>query len=307
MKPVPTIPRATRVRADHSAAPLARSRFLHSDRYRVEREWKRYEGTPQRELFRSLRERFLVRNVGRSKWAVDIGSGPGRFTRWLGREGTRAIALDFSLGSLAYLTEKWPRGADAPPPPDRVRADGARPPFLPESFGTVAVLGNSLGFAGASSDSVLASAGALVAPGGRLLLEVAPGPGERSNYLARLPAKAVSRLLRAPVRAVLPRVLREGFRAEAVRKAVPGPFRRIAADQLGDRLGSQGWRVLETVAVAPTLGPDAERIASTRADPRAWDHLLELEEEVGRDPRRWTLAASVLLAVERRLSDHTIN
>lgn len=303
----PAISRATRAGATSSAGSTARSRFLHSDRYRVEREWKRYEGTPQRELFRSLRERFLVRNVRPGRWAIDIGSGPGRFTRWLGLEGTRAVALDLSRGSLEYLAEKWPQGAHAPPLPDRVRADGSRPPFLPGSFGTVALMGNSLGFAGASSDSVLAAAEALVAPGGRLLLEVAPAPGERSSYLARLPSKAVARLLRAPVRAVLPRVLREGFREEAVRKAVPGPFRRIAADRLGERLRVEGWRVLETVAVAPALGPDPGRIASTRADPRAWDHLLELEEEIGRDPPRWASAASVLLAAERRMCDNTIN
>jgi len=297
----------TKAGAIGPSAASARTRFLHSNRYRVEREWKRYEGTPQRELFRSLRERFILRHAGRVAWAIDIGSGPGRFTRWLGPPGTRTVALDFSRVSLAYLTEWWPRGDRAPPAPDRVRADGGRPPFLPRSFGTVAVLGNSLGFAGSSSDSVLAAASELVAPGGRLLLEFAPGPGERSRYLARLPATAVGRLLEAPIRALLPRIQREGFHAEPVRKSLPGPFRRIAAGPMGDRLREGGWQVLETVAVAPALGPDADRIASVQSHPRAWDHLLELEEEIGRDALRWTSAASVLLAAERRACDNTIN
>jgi SAM-dependent methyltransferase len=277
------------------------------DRYRVEREWTRYSGTPQRELFLQLRERFLGRHAGSSTRALDLGSGPGRFSQILAATGARVVALDLSPVALRYLVERWPSGANAPPLPDIVRGDGVRPPFRANIFGLVAVLGNSLGFAGPAADRLLASAQSLVAPGGRLVLEIAPGPGERSRYLHRLPVSSVARLLRAPTGAVAPRILREGFAPEPVRKRQPGEFRRLTVEELKGWFEGREWFWRETMAVAPALGPDAERIAVVRKDEKAWSHLLALEEEIGRPPDRARAAAAVLIAVERRASEDTIN
>ncbi len=181
----------------------------------------------------------------------------------------------------------------------RILADAARPPLPPSAFGAVALLGNTLGFAGPASDRLWQAATALVAPGGRLLVEIAPGPGERSRYLARLPASSVGRLLEAPLRAVLPRVDREGFATEPVRRKEEGEFRRIPAAEVIGRCERAGWVVRETVAVAPALGADPDRIERAQTHPRAWAHLLELEEEIGRRPARWERAAAVLVAAER--------
>lgn len=296
MEPAPS---SRRTPASPVATTRARERFEGSDRYRVGREWQRYEGTAQRDLFRSLREAFLVRHFRPTGWALDLGSGPGRFTPWLTPAGSGTVAMDLSRVALEVLDEKWPRGRTPEAVPDRVRGDGARPPFRPESFGCVAVLGNTLGFAGPESDALLSAAESLIAPGGRLLVEIAPGPGERSSYLARLPPSSVARLLRSPVRAVLPRVEREGFHREPRRRASDRDFRRYAATSLVDRWTGRGWTVLETLAVAPALGPDSLRAAAVRADPKAWAHLLVLEETLGREPHRQTDAAAVLLAAER--------
>ncbi len=289
------------------SAPSARERFLRSDRYRVEREWRRYEGTAQRDLFRELRERFLDRNLTSGAWAVDIGSGPGRFTRRLSSRGARVVALDLSIASLKFLAELWPAGPEAPPRPDRVRGDAAIPPFAPEALNTVLLFGNTLGFAGSAAGSVLRSVEDLVRPAGRLLLEIAPGPGESSQYLTRLPARSVARLLRSPIRAVLPRIDREGFRTMPLRKTHSGAFRRQTVPEVLAPSGTRGWKVLETMAVAPALGPETERLSMIRTDPKAWANLLSIEEEIGRRPDRWRMAASVLLAMERQLSDNTIN
>ncbi len=271
----------------------ARERFLIADRYRVEREWKRYEGTPQRELFLALRLRFLARNFGPGPWALDLGSGPGRFTGALGPPGARRVALDLSAEMLRFV---HPGPDSALRLVERVRADAASPPFRSHAFGTVAVLGNTLGFAAASSDRLLNAAERMVAPSGMLLLEVAPGPGERSRYLKRLPESALPRLLRSPVRAVIPRIAREGFARELARRKHPGDFLRVDPAALVDRFQRRGWLVREVMAVAPSLGPDGARIAAVRADSKGWAHLLELEEELGRDPARLTHAAAVLFA-----------
>jgi Methyltransferase domain len=277
---------------DRPATSSASERFRSLDAYRVRREWERYEGTAQRDLFRTLRARFLARHPGPGGWALDLGSGPLRFTAALGLKDARRVALDLSAAMLRF------RGPSIVPSTDRVRGDAARPPFAKRSATTVAVIGNTLGFAGDSADAVLDQAIGLTAPGGVLLLEIAPGPGERSRYLARLPTSSVARLLRSPVGAVLPRLTREGFEIERVRRAEPGEFRRFAVPEIVRRLAQERWRIREVLVVAPSLGPDATALEAVARDAKAWSHLLELEEEVGRNPARWPAAAAILAAAE---------
>jgi SAM-dependent methyltransferase len=277
----------------------AHRRFLEGDRERALREWQRYEGTAQRDLFRELRERFLGRHAVDGGWSLDVGAGPGRFTGFLGGPGARRVAVDLSLEMLRTGRELSGRApAPAGRPPDRVWADALKPPFLPAGFRTVALLGNTLGFETRSGPELLGATERLVAPGGRLLLEVAPGSGERSRYLTRLPPGAVRRLLAAPVAAVAPRVEREGYVPEPGDDRL-GSFRRWSVEEVVARWERQGWRLLEATAVAPALGPAAERLAEVARSPPAWSRLLELEEALGRSPRRWPAAAAALLAAER--------
>lgn len=273
-----------------------RRRFRDADDYRARREWLRYEGTAQRDLYRELRERFLLRHAVEEGWVLDVGSGPGRFLPFVGRVGARRVALDISRTMLSLLPGTYLSVRGPGPVPDRVVGNGAHPPFERGRWAEVVVLGNTLGFAGAEAGRLLDEAERLVAPGGTLLAEIAPAPGERSSYLARLPPSAVARLLHSPVRAVLGRLDREGFRKEPSRHRTPRTFRRFSAVELHERWQAHGWTVVETVAVAPTLGPDPERIEAVHRNPKSWSRLLELEEEVGRRPERWPLAAAVLVA-----------
>jgi SAM-dependent methyltransferase len=216
------------------------------------------------------------------------------------------VALDISLEMLNLLPGAWAASARPDPPPDRVRGDALHPPFERGRWAEVIVFGNTLGFAGKGADRLFDEAEQLVAPGGTLVIEIAPAPGERSRYLTRLPPSSVARLLRSPTRAVLGRLDREGFRSELSRHANAESFRRFSVRELQDRLSRNGFDMVETVAVAPALGPDAVRIGAVRADPKAWPHLLDLEEEVGRRPERWVEAAAVLLCARRPSSKRMV-
>lgn len=288
--------------APPSPVPSPLGRFRGANPYRARREWLRYEGTGQRDLFRELRTRFLERHSAEDGWVVDVGSGPGRFLPWIGGPAVRRVALDVSREMLRLVPITWQIARQAGPIPELVRGDAVRAPLRDGRWSEVVVLGNTLGFTGARADRFLSSVERLAGPDAILVLETAPGPGERSNYLARLPASSLARLLRAPVRAVLGRLDREGFRAEAPRHPTPRTFRRYSAEETVDRLRSVGWKVEETMAVAPALGADPARAAAVRADPKSWARLLELEEEIGRRPDRWSSAASVLLAARRTSS-----
>lgn len=276
------------------------------DPYRARREWLRYEGTGQRDLFRELRERFLGRHAANDGWVLDLGSGPGRFLPFIGTSSARRLALDISREMLNLVPGVWRSAGRSDDLPDRILADGLHPPLAPGRWAEVALLGNTLGFSGRDAVQLLSAAEELVALGGFLLVEIAPAPGERSRYLTRLPPASVARLLRAPARAVLARLDREGFRPEPPRHATPPTFRRFPAGEFADGLTQRGWELIETVAVAPALGTDPERVAAVRSDPKAWSRLLELEEELGHRPARWVDAAAVLVAARRPSSKRMI-
>jgi SAM-dependent methyltransferase len=285
--------RPATVRPDPASAS---ERFRTLDRYRVEREWKRYEGTPQRDLFRELRNRFLLRHRPSTGWSIDIGSGPGRFAGVLGGTPDRRILLDLSEEMLHAARERAPTTR---PTAALVRGDGSAPPFREGRFSQVVALGNPLGFAGDGSDRLFDSLRALVAPGGTLLLEIVCGPGERSRYLARLPPGAIRRLLAAPVNLVRTRAEREGFRREPSEPRRSSEFRRHDCAEVLELLTSRGFRWTEVLSVAPGLGADAERVAAVRPDPLGWLRLLELEEQIGRAPNRYPAAAALLIAAVR--------
>lgn len=203
------------------------------------------------------------------------------------------MALDLSVEMLRRV-ERQGRT-----PPELVRGDGVSPPFRPGAFGEVVVLGNALGFAGSESDRLLVAAGDLVGPGGSLILEIVAGAGERARYLCRLPASSLGRLFRVPTPALVARVDREGFALDPPRKSDPGTFRRYIPDELKEMMTRRGWWIEETMAVAPALGGDRERLEGVAPDPLAWAHLLELEESVGHREERTRRAAAVLVAVRR--------
>ncbi len=281
--------------------PSHRARFLHLDSYRIDREWKRYEGTPQRELFRELRSRFLDRHRSDGPWVLDLGAGPGRFSSRIGGPASRRVLLDMSRGMLLEAARRLRLSTPSAAAPDLVVGDAARPPFKPGRFDQVVLLGNVIGFAEEESPKVLENGVALVRPGGTIVVETVVGAGERSRYLGRLPPGAVRRLLAAPINAVRPRVEREGFRPEP---AVPreGRFRRMGEEEVQAEFARAGVELLESLSVAPALGADAERVAATRTEPISWLHLLELEEVLGRTPPRRARAAALLLAGRKRAS-----
>lgn len=277
----------------------APERFRSADRYRAEREWARYQGTSQRDLWRELRERFLLRHARASPWVLDLGSGPGRFTPFLGTARSERVALDLSREMLRSAREHWSRAEGPALNVECVRADGLAPPFPEGTFGEVAVLGNTVGFAGSTAQRLLGAASSLVAPGGTLVVEVSPGPGELSRYLRRLPPTTLARLFRSPVRALLSRIAREGFERIPYRRAERAAFRRVSVEELSRWLEKDRWDFKEVVAVAPALGPWAPPIDAIRADAKAWEHLLLVEEELGRRTERWTDASAVLVAAAR--------
>jgi SAM-dependent methyltransferase len=302
--PVRSSPRPGKPDVALSPGRRARERFASADEYRLEREWRRYEGTAQRDLFRVLRQRFLRRHPPTVAGPVlEVGSGPGRFSALVGDAEHARVLFDLSADALARARVRVSRAADRHPArsTSAVVGDAARMPFTSGAFAGVVALGNVVGFGAETSPTIVNELFRCTGPdGGTLLLELAPGAGEVSAYLHRLPPGAVARLLRSPVRAVATRVRREGF-LEIARPAKrhPSGFRRWGAAELDAHLPDRGLAREESVAVAPCLGSDPVRLAAVRQDPVAWANLLALEESIGGDPARQSPASALLVAVRR--------
>ncbi len=273
-------------------------RFRTLDRYRAEREWRRYEGNALRDLFRELRRRFLVRNFVARGWVIDAGCGPGRFTAFDRSEGVRWAAFDVS-SEMLRTARRFGRGHGGSGEVDWIRADARFPPFRTDAASTVIALGNLIGFLEGSGRSALVELARLVEPHGRLLLEIAPGPGTYSVYLHRLPDGVLARRLRGSADYVVERAVREGFVPAPFRRSRPSSFVRYSLDELRAIVEPLGFELLEALSVAPALGRSAERLERLRNDDAVWNRLVSVEEVLGREPGTWPNAAAVLAAFER--------
>ncbi len=249
-----------------------------------------------RDLFRELRVRFILRHAATSGRVLDVGAGPGRFSPFLGGKSTHPVLLDLSVEMLRRARQDL--STEVLEGREFVRGDASSPPFTERSFSLVAALGNLVGHMPQLAWPSLDPLESLVGERGKLLVEIVPGFGERSAYLSRLPPRAVARVLRSPLSLVRGRLVREGFLPVPRRAATDHGFRRLSPASLTGA-NRKGWRVEEMMAVAPALGFDPDRLEATRDDPKAWAHLLELEEELGHLPARWENAAAVLVALSR--------
>lgn len=292
-------PPGTRSARTH-AAPASEARFKSLDTYRVEREWKRYEGTAQRDLFRTLRFRFLARHPPPVEGPIlEVGPGPGRFSIELLAWRRPMMLLDLSRTMLQKARETLGRVPSSGQPIGFLVGNGRNPPFRPHTFAQVLLLGNLLGFASTSAHELLQRCAELVRPDGQLLLETSPGSGESSRYLHRLPPTVIRRLLRSPLRALVPRVIREGFLPSRSAEKSGKDFRRLTAEEASSWLSKSGFEVGETLSVAPCFGVAREALEMVRPDESGWSRLLELEEEIGSRPDRWDDAASLLVSARK--------
>jgi ubiquinone/menaquinone biosynthesis C-methylase UbiE len=74
----------------------------------------------------------LLRGFAGARSVLEVGSGTGHLTRWLGEEGLETVGLDLSAAMLAQA--RWLNGIDL------VQGDGYRLPFADDTFDLVALI-----------------------------------------------------------------------------------------------------------------------------------------------------------------------
>ncbi len=288
-------------------------RFRHAGAYEVEREWRRYEGTPQRELLRGVRERFLERALRTAseevRWAAEVGPGPGRFTPLVGQGAERLLLVDLSTPMLRAAAERVEAGSgpSSEGGVDLVQADASRSPLKERSLDRVVALGNLVGFAGPRARSVLEGLARAVAPGGALVFETQAAVTFVPRFLDEAGPPELRRTFVSDPRHELPRLLREGWRPVPPPKPAgregsgdirgiggigslgglggTGPtFRFMARSEVSHLLSREGLNVVDELVAAPLLGGSPELLDTLlRSGGPGLRALLRWEETVGRE------------------------
>jgi SAM-dependent methyltransferase len=270
----------------------------------VRREWKRYEGDAWRALVRELRERFLSRHLSRGDgWVLELGPGPGRFTRALLGRGARVTAVDLSLPMLRALHRRRTIRSRAARL-RRVRGAGELLPFRDGAFRASVALGNILGFSASDGARLLSELARVTRPGGLLILDVASPVSATTDFLeVAARQRLLPRVLRRPGYYFLNKVVGASDRTRqpyAPERWGFFEFDFYTVAGVEGALATAGFRVIDRMALAP-IGAFRTRLTTiARRERNTWNHLLALEERAGRRPGTLETGHGFVVAAVRR-------
>ncbi len=260
----------------------------------VSRERSRYARDVTGVYRQALIERFLERHAGGSPGpCLEIGPGPGRFTRSLAQRYADLYVLDIS-SSMLKACRRVVRANARTCRPTFVEGTAESLPFERRSFDRVIALGVLL-FVSREFPRVLKDLARLLKPGGRLVFEIQAPSQAIMSVLPPNPSGART-ILGRPREFHLWSVVRDGFqphdprhwaRFEVIWKRPKELTRDVAAANL---------RVLDTMAIAPNFGNQPTLLKAIRRDPAAFATALDIEEETGRWPELWGAGAGTLVA-----------
>lgn len=260
----------------------------------VSRERTRYvrdvTGTYRRELIC----RFLTRQVPQGRGScLEVGPGPGRFSRLLAEQYESLCFLDLSRPMLKAcrrgLARPGPRGVW-----NFLEGSLEALPLRARSFDRIVALG-VLPFVAREFPRILRELGDVLKPHGRLIFEIQSPSQATMTVLSPNPAGART-ILHDPKAFHLWRVVRDGYQphdpAHWARFEVI--WRRPA--ELTRELSDAGLRVVDMMALAPNFGNQPRFLRGIRRDLAAYATALQLEEETGRWPELLGAGAGTLVA-----------
>ncbi len=235
-------------------------------------------------LHRTLRERFLRTHLHRvSGRVLELGPGPGRFTPVL-REATRGrvVAVDLSVASLRSARRRVGLRSD-PVPVDWIEGAAEHLPLVSRSFDAVVALGYIVCFAGPDGPALLREIARVTRRHGTVVLDFSsPVSATQEFFRVAVAGRLLPRVLRRPGYYFVDRVLEEGFQPCAPERWGNFEFRFYTVPEAHEALRRAGFRVRDTMSVAPITAHDNRIAASARRSERTWESLLRVEERAGR-------------------------
>ncbi len=252
----------------------------------VAREWRRHEGEPWRVLRRTLRERFLERNLkGRRGTLLELGPGPGRFTPILrARPRHRVVAVDLSRRVLQAARRRNPPSA-ALSRVEWLHGMGEALPLRSRSVDSAVALGNIVSFASTDAPLLLGEIARVLRPNGLFVADFATAVGATQEFLrGAAEHRALGQVLRNRKFYLVDQVLETGFQPFAPHRGGRWEFKFYTVEEASKVLIRAGFQVREAMSIAPIARMDNRLVSAARRDARAWEALLQLEEQVGLRP-----------------------
>ena len=269
----------------------------------VGREWRRHEGEPWRILRRVLRERFVGRHLrGRGGALLELGSGPGRFTRMMRTPPRRSvIALDLSRAALRSARRRNPSSPAALAPVHWIHGAGECLPLRSRSVASVVALGNIVSFAATDGPLLLREVSRVLGRRGLLVADFATPVSAAQEFLhVASERRFLAEILRRRRYYLIDRVLTTHFQPFAPRRLTRWEFRFYTAQEATKALTGAGFQVHEIMSIGPIARMDNRLISAAHRDPRAWRSLLEIEEQVGHRPGVLETGDGFIVAAVRR-------
>jgi ubiquinone/menaquinone biosynthesis C-methylase UbiE len=268
----------------------------------VEGEWKRYSGDPQRVLRFALRERFLLRHLGKSGQIVlELGPGPGRFTPLLRKKGRgRVLAVDLSLQGLR-AARRQARRRPALSHIDWIQGAGEHLPLAPRSIDTAVVLGNIVNFAAGEGSVLLVELRRVLRPRGRLIVDFASAAGAVKEFLhVAAERRFLPIVLRRPQYFLVDQILDSGFQPFAPERMTRWDFQFYTMAEAEKALDRAGFRVVDAMSIAPIAAHSASIASIAHREKRTWAALLKIEERVGRRPGAFEVGNGFVICADRK-------
>lgn len=255
------------------------------DRY-GDREWARFERTPLDEVKLHVHLAHLRKYARTGMRVLEVGAGPGRFTRELARLGCIIEVTDVSQVQLSVNRERASREGFAESVSNWRLADVVNLEELSdESFELVLCYGGPISYALDMRARAVSECGRVLSRGGVFLLSVMSLWGTIHS--------ALDGVMKVP-RAANDRIVETGDLTAEVLPGHEHPCHLFKADELCTLLEDSGLEVL-SLSASNSLST-AWDLEAIRKDGARWEELLELELQSCESPGCVDLGTHIIAA-----------
>jgi SAM-dependent methyltransferase len=259
-------------------------------------EWDRHDAGPVAEVAFELHRRLLLRHIRAGMRVLEVGAGPGRFTRELAAAGATVTVVDISPVQLALNEATMREAGLADAVTDRVECDirdVSR--FTQGEFGAVVAYGGPISYTFDDAERVTAGLVGLLRPGGLLLASVMSLLGA---WRAMLPGVVGILQQGTADFDAFERVWASGdTRHLPHQRHVCRCFR---AHEVSAMLDGAGAEVLELSATGWAVHSAPEAVEWMRADPERWHRFVDLEERSAATPGALDGGTHIMFAARAR-------
>lgn len=259
-------------------------------------EWDRHDANPAARVAFELHRRMLHRHVRPGMRVLEIGAGPGRFTRELAAVGARITVADISPVQLALNETTIREAGHAHAVDGWVRCDirdVSR--WRRGEFDAVIAFGGPISYTFEQAEHVTAGLLALLEPGGVLLASVMSLLGSWRIFLP-----AIVRFVDSGQATFddMHAVWRTGdTRHQPGQAHVCRCFR---AHDVTAMIEAAAGTVIEMSASGWAVHNEPEHIAYLQADPGLWQRFLDMEEQSCATPGALDGGTHILVAARAR-------